>query len=61
MERYIKPEIKIVKINTGALLENTSISFSDPKPGNAYDAGLSKNGSNLWDLDEDEFEEEDNN
>lgn len=61
MERYIKPEIKIVKMNAGSLLDDASISFSDPKSGNAYDAGLSKNGSNLWNLDTDEFEEEENN
>lgn len=58
MERYIKPEIKIVKMNAGSLLDNTSFSFSDPKSDNAYNAGLSKNGSNLWDLDDDELEEE---
>lgn len=63
MERYIKPETKIVKVNTESLLDTTSFSLSDPETGNAWDAGLSKKnkGSNLWDLDADEIEEEENN
>lgn len=63
MERYIKPETKIVKVNTESLLDTTSFSLSDPETGNAWDTGLSKKnkGSNLWDLDADEIEEEENN
>lgn len=63
MERYIKPETKIVKVNIESLLETTSFSASDPETGNAWDTGLSKKnkGSNLWELDSDEIEEEENN
>lgn len=63
MERYIKPETKIVNVNIESLLETASFSTSDTGTGNAWDTGLSKKnkGSNLWELDSDEIDEEENN
>ena len=63
MERYIIPETKIVKVNIESLLETASFSASNPGTSNTWDTGLSKknNGVNLWELDADEIEEEEEN
>ena len=66
MERYIKPETIIVKVDSEAMLAGSDPTFStsNPTPSNGWNSGLSKTNkgsSSLWDLDADEIEEEENN